>query len=100
MVDPLGAKPVSHVDRARIVPVAPSVAARPSEDGDRRSATGLHASALASAAREMAGKPPVNGERIAEIRRAIREGRYPILPHTIADHMLALKLNWKPDDAA
>jgi negative regulator of flagellin synthesis FlgM len=100
MVNPLGAKPVSPVDRARIAPVAPLTPARLAEDSDTRATTGLQASTLASAAREMAQKPPVDADRVAEIRKAIADGRYPILPYRIADHMLALKLNWSPDDAA
>lgn len=100
MVDPLGAKPVSQVERARVAPVAPLSPARPVENAADRATTGLQASELASAARAMAEKPPVDQERVAEIRKAIKDGRYPLVPHRIADHMLALKLNWNPDDAA
>ncbi|WP_448502404.1 flagellar biosynthesis anti-sigma factor FlgM [Sphingomonas sp.] len=100
MVDPLGAKPVSSVDRARIAPVAPLTPARQAEDADARATAGLQASALVSSARDMAQKPPVDADRVAEIRKAIADGRYPLLPYRIADHMLALKMNWEPDDAA
>jgi negative regulator of flagellin synthesis FlgM len=100
MVDPLGAKPVSQVDRARPAPVAPLTPARPAENADARATTGLQASALVSTARDMARTPPVDHERVAEIRKAIADGRYPLLPYRIADHMLALKMNWDPNDAA
>jgi negative regulator of flagellin synthesis FlgM len=35
------------------------------------------------------GAPPVNAERVAEIRKAIEAGRYPVLPMRIADAMIA-----------
>lgn len=38
------------------------------------------------------GTPPVDAERVAEIREALRDGRYPIVPAKIADAMIAAKL--------
>lgn len=38
----------------------------------------------------------VNAAHVEEVRRAVRNGTYPILPETIADRLLALKLNWNP----
>ena len=35
-------------------------------------------------------------ERVDAVRRAVRNGTYPITPETIADRMLALKLYWNP----
>lgn len=40
--------------------------------------------------------PPVDTAHVEEVRRAIRNGTYPVLPETIADRLLALKLNWSP----
>ena len=37
-------------------------------------------------------KPPVDAERVAEIRAALRDGSYPIVPAKIADAMIAAKL--------
>lgn len=37
-------------------------------------------------------KPPVDNDRVAEIRKAIQDGRYPILPVEIADAMIAARL--------
>lgn len=34
-------------------------------------------------------KAPVDLDRVAEIRTALREGRYPLLPAKLADHMIA-----------
>lgn len=35
---------------------------------------------------------PVDADRVAEIRRAIEEGRYPVIPTRIADAMIAAGL--------
>lgn len=45
-------------------------------------------------ARTMAAQPPVDMDRVAEIKKAIAQGNFPILPATIADQMIALKLDW------
>lgn len=39
---------------------------------------------------------PVDTTHVEEVRRAIRNGTYPVLPETIADRLLALKLDWTP----
>lgn len=36
--------------------------------------------------------PPVDAERVAEIRKAIEDGRYPVLPMRVADAMIAAGL--------
>lgn len=40
---------------------------------------------------------PVNTAHVEEVRRAIRNGTYPVLPETIADRLLAMKLDWTPE---
>lgn len=40
-----------------------------------------------------ASSPPVNTERVAEIRAALRDGSYPLVPTKIADAMIAAKLS-------
>ena len=40
----------------------------------------------------VAGGPPVDSARVAAIRAAIAEGRYPVDPDKIAERMLALDL--------
>ncbi len=39
-----------------------------------------------------AGEPPVDVERVNELRQAIADGNYPLLPEKIADAMIAAKL--------
>jgi negative regulator of flagellin synthesis FlgM len=50
--------------------------------------------------REMAMKPPVDAERVAKIKKAIEDGNFPLIPSTIADRLIALKLEWNPNDKA
>ena len=49
-------------------------------------------------AREQAVSAPVDFARVARIKQAIASGNYPIAPETIADRLLALKLDWRPSD--
>jgi negative regulator of flagellin synthesis FlgM len=57
------------------------------------SATAEAPAAFANPAAEMAAAgPPIDAEKIAAIRAAIAEGRYPIDPQAIAEKMIALDL--------
>lgn len=49
------------------------------------------ASALTSG---LAASPPIDSARVAEIRRAIADGRFALQPAAVADRMLALKTQW------
>jgi negative regulator of flagellin synthesis FlgM len=49
---------------------------------------------------DLSAKAPIDLDRVARIKKAIADGTFPIVPATIADQMLALKLNWVPHDAA
>lgn len=51
-------------------------------------------SGVGNLARDLAAQPPVDMDRVAEIKKAIANGDFPILPATIADQMIALKLDW------
>ena len=51
-----------------------------------------HASANSAVQRSAAldaGPPPVDFERIAQIRKAIERGHYPVVPMRVADAMIA-----------
>ena len=48
---------------------------------------------------ELSARPPVDGERVQQIKRAIANGTFPILPATIADRLLAVRYEWMSDDA-
>lgn len=42
--------------------------------------------------------PPVDSDRIAEIRNALREGTYPLVPAKIADAMIAAQLKFEIEE--
>lgn len=93
MVDPIGMKAGTVADRrtasvASVEPVAPTTTVKPVEapTPEAVSATVL--------SRSMASSAPVDSERVARIRRAVQEGRFPLIPSTIADRLLALKFDW------
>ncbi len=94
MVDPVGAKPVTQERSvARLSQAAPVSRSRSVVDdhGDLP-VTG----SLASVVADYASSAPVDLERVAKIRHAIANNSYPIVAETIADRLIAIKLNWKP----
>lgn len=94
MVDPVGFKPASF--SPRLSPVAPAAPVR-AVDGVADAAPASGAASLTQAA---AASAPVDAERVARIKKAIADGKFPLVPSTIADRLLALKLHWKPNDPA
>lgn len=48
-------------------------------------ASGVAVSSIVSAGAE----PPIDPQRVEEIRKAVEEGRYPVVPTRIADAMIA-----------
>lgn len=97
MVDPIGNKAGAVADRriAPVAPAAPAEAAKPvANEAKTVESTAVELSGT------MAARPPVDSERVAKIRKAIEDGKFPIYPTTIADRLLALKLEWSPNDAA
>jgi negative regulator of flagellin synthesis FlgM len=97
MVDPIGNKAGAVADR-RIAPVAPAAAVETVKPVANHVASVQSTATVLSG--EMAARPPVDSERVARIRKAIEDGRFPIYPTTIADRLLALKLEWSPNDPA
>lgn len=98
MVDSVGGKPftvgergVARIDRApapRPIDLARPTVAPASPTGSR------------AIARELASAPPVDADRVSRIRQAIADGTFPIAPATIADRLLAFKLNWNGNEQA
>jgi negative regulator of flagellin synthesis FlgM len=91
MVEQVGLRTVAAVERKALrdisvqqVPPAPA----------RRDAQVASQPAPASTARALAASPPVDMERVARIRRAVEEGRFPISPATIADRLIAVQFEW------
>jgi len=94
MVDPVGFKPASNV--ARLAPVAPAAPVGAAE----ATTQAVQTSGASALTRTAAASPPVDAERVARIKKAIADGKFPLVPSTVADRLLALKLSWKPNDAA
>jgi len=76
---------VTAGERAQIEPrTAPAApAAAPSPAGISLEVTAANAAAT----------PPVDAERVAEIRAALRDGSYPLVPAKIVDAMIAAQVS-------
>lgn len=99
MVDPVAPKAASAIDR-RIAPVAPVSALAPAQATTQASAVRADPMTLQALAQPLTEAPPVDVDRVAKIKKAIQDGNFPLVPSTIADRMLALKLEWNPHDKA
>ena len=98
MVDPVGTKPGTAVDRRPVAVVTTEAVAAPQPV--RADAQAEQAASATLLSRAMASEPPVDAERVSRIRKAVAEGRFPLYPSTVADRLLALKLEWNPNDEA
>ena len=99
MVDAVGIKPVARdISVTRIGATAPVAAVQASSTSATKTPTGV--AALSGIAKALSAAPPVDTERVAKIRKAIQDGKFPILPATIADRLIALKMQWNPNEAA
>ncbi|WP_375289059.1 flagellar biosynthesis anti-sigma factor FlgM [Qipengyuania sp.] len=82
-------KPIDSVSPGRVPGQVRQIAKtdRSTQVDIRKEATASNTVALPSAGAEA----PVDNQRVSEIRDALREGRYPLLPFKIADAMIAAK---------
>ncbi|TPG48266.1 flagellar biosynthesis anti-sigma factor FlgM [Sphingomonas glacialis] len=94
MVDAIGSKAVTSHDRL-VVPVA--AATKPAATTERTSDAVAKQHDLSAIAFDFGEPSAAETERVDAVRRAVRNGTYPITPETIADRMLALKLYWNPN---
>ncbi|WP_066797951.1 flagellar biosynthesis anti-sigma factor FlgM [Sphingomonas soli] len=95
MVDPIGIKTGAMAARAVSSVHALNRVAQASPVEKAAPAVQTAASELTA---NMASKPPVDSERVAKIKKAIEDGNFPLVPSTIADRLLALKMQWNPND--
>lgn len=97
MVESIGTKAGAVNDR-RTVPVeaAAKVAAVRPVANDMPAVQ----SAAAEISGQAAAQAPVDVDRVSRIRKAIQDNKFPLSPSTIADRLLALKLDWKSRDAS
>jgi negative regulator of flagellin synthesis FlgM len=83
-----GIAPVTNVQRAGAAAPVASVATAAKPTGtDATQASGAMASAMAAA-------PPVDADRVQEIKTALANGTFPLSPSTIADQFIALRYDW------
>lgn len=96
MVDPVGPSAINAARQAAAAPAPVGAVPRP------RPAAGADEAkvALPEVARAAAATPPVDLDRVARIKKAVADGNFPIYPATIADRLIALRLQWNPHDAA
>ena len=95
----MAGKTVSSAATARVIATAPTAALAPNATPPTPAPTPTLAQ-TSGVARALAASPPVDTDRVATIKKAIAEGRFPILPTTIADRLLAFKLRWHPDGSS
>ena len=113
MVESIGAKPLTSGERsvARIAATMPAVqtgvqtsAQIGAQIGAQPAARQVDAKPSATSsialAQTMAAAAPINEARVAAVKKAVANGTFPILPATIADRLLAFKLEWAPHDKA
>jgi len=102
MVDSIGTTPLNgsgSVSRVAAPAATPVVQPAVQQAAQQAPATN-NATQLTNLAKTLAAEPPVDSDRVDEIKKAIQNGSFPILPATIADRLLALRLNWDGHDAA
>ncbi len=75
----------SGIEPARSAASGAGVAVRTAAESNARSSIQAE---VGSVAQSLSAKPPVNGEKVSEIRAAIRAGNYPVEPYTIAESMI------------
>jgi negative regulator of flagellin synthesis FlgM len=92
MIDPIGVKPATiqggRVDSQETTKVVPIQAVRAPQPA------AVAESSVRETARALAARPPVDMERVQQIKRALQDGRFPIAPSKIADRMIAAQLRW------
>lgn len=93
MINGIGPTGTGRIDSVRADALqrgAPAAKIAPAASEAAESASPNPAAELASSG------PPIDAQKIAAIRTAIAEGRYPIDPQAIADKMIELDLPPKP----
>ena len=98
MVDSVGSSPGTIADR-RVGAVAHVQTVRAAFTAADAGETAV-AQPRPTLVAELAAKPPVEVDRVAQIKAAVQNGTFPILPGKIADQLIALRLQWMQNDQA
>ncbi|BDI60084.1 flagellar biosynthesis anti-sigma factor FlgM [Qipengyuania nanhaisediminis] len=89
-----GPRALSDTDRAAIEARGSRNAATPGQSGAAPgSGVSIEVSPELDVSRA-AASPPVDKDRVAEIRNALEEGRFPLVPAQIADAMIAAQISF------
>lgn len=99
MVDPVGIKTGTVANSRSVSVVATQAAAAPRAVQAPTKEPKPVETESAELAATMASEAPVDAERVSRIKKAIEDGTFPTVPSTIADRLLALKMQWNPQDA-
>ncbi|MFW2830471.1 flagellar biosynthesis anti-sigma factor FlgM [Sphingomonas sp. ID0503] len=100
MVDPIASRLVKIADkRTEVARVETAVVKTPAATSVTKTAD-MVVSGASETAKSLASAPPVDSERVARIKRAIQDGKFPMVPSTIADRLIAFEQGWRLDDAA
>lgn len=83
-----GARALSESDRTQ-TQKSPSTRAEASATGAAKPGVAVELGANIDAA-----EPPVDNQRVSEIREALKDGTYPLLPTKIADAMIAARVGF------
>lgn len=93
MVDPLGLKGTANDRAVARVLETRAVAATPAP-ASQQQPPAADVARLSGVVAELAAKPPIDAERVQQIKKAVANGTFPILPATIADRLLAVRYEW------
>ncbi|GAO39780.1 flagellar biosynthesis anti-sigma factor FlgM [Sphingomonas changbaiensis NBRC 104936] len=91
MIDPIGVTP-GTVQGVRVEPREATKVV--SLQSIRASEPAVAETSARETAKALAAQPPVDTDRVQQIRRALQEGRYPLVPAKIADRMIAAQMKW------
>lgn len=78
---------LSESDRGQTAARVPAAAARPAAP------PGISIEVSAPAANAANAAPPIDAERVKQIRAAVQDGSYPLLPAKIADAIIAAQVS-------
>ncbi len=93
MIDPIGVTP-GPIQGGRIENREAAVKVVPIEAARAPEAAVMAQTSAREVAKQMAVRPPVDQERVQQIKKALQEGRYPLVPAKIADRMIAAQMKW------
>lgn len=89
---PQAARAVTAVPAAEHGAATATAAAQAAPGNDRAPAVADTRFAVVRSTAVDPGQPPIDADRVQEIRRAIEKGTYPIVPARVADAMIAAGL--------